>query len=115
MRYPTLMVLAIALTACASAEEKARQRDSAMVAQAIADSVSEQEFVEDSSKLAASITLDTVKELRIRDVRSPDDHRVVETFHQAVSPTGQFCTLTVEKYPSVAVGDTLSCQWSPAP
>lgn len=115
MRYPTLSVLMLALTACTSAEQKVRQRDSAMVAQAIADSVAEQEFVEDSSKLAASITLDTVKELRLRDQRSPNDDSVIETIHQAVSPTGQFCTLTFEKYKLVAVGDTLSCQWAPAP
>ncbi len=115
MRRLTLTVLALAIAACTSAEEKTRQRDAAMVAQAIADSVAEHEFIEDSSKLAASITVDTVKELRLRDQRSLDDERVIETIQQAVSSNGQFCTLTVEKYRRVAVGDTLSCQWAPAP
>jgi hypothetical protein len=115
MRRLTLMALVLAVAACTSAEEKARQRDAAMVAQAIADSVAEHEFIEDSSKLAASITVDTVKALRVRDQRSPDDDSVVETIREAVSPAGQVCALTSEKYRLVAVGDTLSCQWAPAP
>ena len=115
MRTLTLTVLALALAACTSAEEKARQRDAAMVAQAIADSIAEHEFIDDSSKLAASITVDTVKALRLRDQRSPDDASVMETLREAVSPAGQVCALTFEKYQLVAVGDTLSCQWAPAP
>jgi hypothetical protein len=116
MKLQALMLgLALGLTACASAEEKARARDSAMIAQAIADSVAEQEFVEDSVKLAASITADTITALRIVDQRVPDDPDTIESIHLAVARSGQVCQLTFEKYKTVAVGDTISCQWAPAP
>jgi hypothetical protein len=115
MRLLRCAALLLAVAACTSAEEKARQRDSAMIAQAIADSVAEQEFIEDSSKLAASITVDTVRERRIRNQPSPDNSDVLELVHEAVSPSGLVCALTVAKYDQVIVGDTLSCQWAPAP
>lgn len=104
--------LVLVLAACTSAEEKARTRELAMIEQAKADSVSEAEFVEDSLKLASSITLDTVKELRVRDQRSAEDDTAIETIRQAISPTGQACLLTFERYRTIAVGDTLSCQWA---
>ncbi len=106
-------VLALALVACTSAEEKARTREQAMIAQAQADSAAEAEFVEDSQKLAASITLDTVKSVTVRDQRSVDDSDVIETIRLAIAPNGHTCLLTFERYKTIAVGDTLSCQWSP--
>ncbi len=115
MRTPVVIVLVLALAACTSADEQARQRDSAMIAQAIADSVAEHEFIEDSSKLAASITLDTVASRRIRNQQAADDADLMELVHEVVSPRGLVCALTVPRYERVVVGDTLSCQWAPAP
>ncbi len=115
MRTVIGAVLVLSLAACTSAEEKAQQRELAMIEAAKADSVSEAEFVEDSVKLAASITVDTVRTLRIVDQRSADDDGTFDTIHQAVSPTGLLCAVTVEKYRVLVVGDTLSCQWAPNP
>jgi hypothetical protein len=103
--------LVFMLAACTSAEEKARAREQAMIEQAKADSVAEAEFVEDSSRLAASISVDTIREVRTRDQRTEDDG--VETAYLAISPKGQACLLTFEKYRTAVVGDTLSCQWTP--
>lgn len=105
--------LVFALAACTSAEERAREREQAMIEQAKADSAGEAEFVEDSLRLAASITLDTVAELRERDRTSPDDSDVLETVREAIGRSGQVCLLEFEKYRQLAVGDTLSCQWAP--
>jgi hypothetical protein len=113
MRAIRLAVLVLALVACTSAEEKARAREQAMIAQAQADSAAEAEFAEDSQKLASSITVDTVKSLTIRDQRSPDDYESIESVHLAIAPNGHTCRLTFERYKTIAVGDTLSCQWSP--
>jgi hypothetical protein len=115
VRALTAAAILLALAACTSAEEKARQRDSAMIAQAIADSVAEKEFLEDSSKLAASITVDTVRARRIRNQPSPENSDVLDQLHEVVSPSGHVCALTAAKYQQVVIGDTLSCQWAPAP
>lgn len=111
MRMITWLVLALA--ACTSAEERAKEREQAMIDQAKADSASEAEFVEDSIRLAASITVDTVASLRVLDRTSPDDSDVMETLYQARSPSGQVCLLEFTKYRQLAVGDTLACQWAP--
>jgi hypothetical protein len=113
MRTMPLTVLVLALAACTSAEEKAREREMAMIAQAQADSVAEAEFVQDSTQLAASITVDSVKSVTVRDQRSEEDNDVIETVHVAIAPNGHTCLLTVERYRTIVVGDTLSCQWSP--
>ena len=115
MRTLSWLALVLGVAACTSAEEKAQQRELAMIESAKADSASEAEFVEDSVRLAASITVDTVRSLRIVDQRSPDDDGTFDTIHQAVSPTGMLCAVTVEKYRVLVVGDTLSCQWAPNP
>lgn len=105
--------LVLALAACTSAEEQAREREMAMIEAAKADSIAEAEFVEDSLKLAASISLDTIVALRVRDQQASDDPDYIETVHLAVTRAGQTCQLDFEKYKLVAVGDTLTCQWGP--
>ncbi len=107
-----ILWLVLLLAACTSAEEKARAREQAMIEQATADSVAESEFIEDSLKLAASISVDTIRELRTRDQRAEDDSDGIETVHLAISQKGQACLLTFERYRAVAIGDTLSCQWA---
>ncbi len=113
MRRQLVAALALALMACTSAEEKARAREVAMIAQAQADSVAESEFVEDSARLAASITVDTVKSVGVRDQRSEEDSESIETVRFAIAPNGHTCLLTFERYKTIVVGDTLSCQWAP--
>ncbi len=88
-----------------------------MIAQAKEDAAAETEFVEDSVKLAASITVDTVKETRAVHDTVPDDDsepQLVQAF-VAFSPSGTRCTLTPEKFRTLVVGDTLSCQWATRP
>jgi hypothetical protein len=117
MKRELCLVLAIALTACTSAAEKEKRRQQAMIEQAREDAAAEAEFVADSVKLAASITMDTVSELRQRDERTTTDDgadTVVTSYH-AVTRAGQLCVLTFEKYKTTAQGDTLSCQWSATP
>jgi hypothetical protein len=111
----TAMLLAI--TACASAEEKERRRDSAMVEAAKADAADEADFVTDSTALAASITLDTVRSVRsvVRSETDDDGNTDTLTVYQALAPNGHACELTVTKYHTTVVGDTLSCQWAPSP
>ncbi len=110
----TYVWLLVALTACTSTAEKERLRDSAMVEQAKADAAAEAEFVADSVKLAASITVDTVKEVRIMSdsvfVADNDPQSVL--VHAAISPSGLRCLLSEEKWPTLVAGDTLSCQWT---
>lgn len=110
-------LLVLTLGACNSAVEKARLRDSAMVEQAKSDAADEADFVTDSVALAASITMDTVKSVRSVNRNDTDDdgNAVVDTVYQALSPTGHACELTVGKYRAIVPGDTLSCQWAPAP
>lgn len=106
--------LLVALGACTSAAEKERQRDSVMVEQAKADAAAEAEFVTDSLKLAASITVDTVKEVRLMSdsIWIADNDPQSGVVHAAISPGGLRCLLSDEKWPTLVVGDTLSCQWT---
>ncbi len=113
MRMMHLAVLVLALAACTSAEEKAREREQAMIAQAQADSVAEADFVQDSIRLGASITVDTVKSVTVRYQRSEADNEVTETVHVAIAQNGHTCLLSTERSRPIVVGDTLSCQWSP--
>jgi len=114
MRHLTWL-LVLVLAGCTSAEEKAREREQEMIGQAQADSAAEADFVADSLALAASITVDTIRELRIRDVQSVDDngYEFALPAHEAIGTTGQVCALTVERYIPLIRGDTLSCQWGP--
>lgn len=115
MRH-SIWALAAALLACTSAEERARQREEAMIAQARADSAAEADFIADSVALAASVTVDSVVELRVRTVRTPlegGDH-VSAPNHEAVNRFGLVCTLDEERYRTLVRGDTLRCQWGPA-
>ena len=61
MMRKQLVVFALLLVgACTSAEERARQAEEAMVAQAKSEAAAESLFVQDSLKLQASITMDTI-------------------------------------------------------
>ena len=115
MRHVTWL-LVLGLAACTSAEEKARVREQAMIAQAQADSAAETDFVADSLALAASVTLDTIRDLRIRDVKNVDDngYEYTASAHEAIGTAGFVCALTVERYVPLTRGDTLRCQWGPA-
>jgi len=110
-----LIWLAFALAACTSDEEKAREREAAMIGRAIADSVAEAEFADDSLKLAASITVDTVRTLERRDAYSTndDDGDTSGPRFEAVAANGHVCLLTPTRFTALVVGDTLSCQWGP--
>lgn len=111
-----LIWLAFALVACTSDEEKARQREAAMIEQAQADAAAEAEFADDSLKLAASVTIDTIRRLERRDRYSTNDEDDEETSgprFEAIAANGQVCLLTPARFTTVVVGDTLSCQWGP--
>lgn len=86
-----------------------------MIAQALADSAAESDFVADSLALAASITVDTIRELRIRDVNVVDDdgNEFIAPAREAIGTTGLVCALTVDRFFLLNRGDTLSCQWGP--
>ena len=110
-----LIWLAVALAACTSDAEKARQREIAMIEQAIADSVAEAEFADDSLTLAASITVDTIRGLERRDSYSTNDEGddTSGPRFEAIAADGQVCLLTPTRFTTLIVGDTLSCQWGP--
>ncbi|MBC7840732.1 MAG: hypothetical protein H7099_00370 [Gemmatimonadaceae bacterium] len=112
----TFIWLLVALGACTSAADKERERDEAMVAQAKADAAAEAAFVADSLALAASITVDTVKEVRLMSdsIWIADNDPQSGVVHAAISPGGRRCLLSDEKWPTLVVGDTLSCQWTAA-
>ena len=112
-----LIVLALLLAACKSDAEKAHIRDSLMIEQAKEDAAAEAEFVQDSIKLAASITVDTAREVRSVQDTVSDEDSVMQVMPSviAVSPSGTRCTLTAERSLKIVPGDTLSCQWSVKP
>jgi len=112
---PVRCLLVLALTACTSAEQKARERETQMIAQAQADSTAEAEFVADSLALDSTVTLDSIRELRIREVTTTDDNGYAFTLprHEAIGAMGQTCALTSERYAQLVPGDTLRCQWGP--
>ncbi len=112
-----LLVAALLLTACKNAAEKAHIRDSLMIEQAKEDAAAETEFVQDSLKLAASITVDTVREVRSVQDTVPDADSVMQIVPAviALSPSGTRCTLTLERSRTLVPGDTLSCQWALKP
>lgn len=113
-------VLCLALltcTACTSAEDKARAREQQMIEQARADSAAEADFVADSVALANSITVDSIRELRMRDVREIDDdgNEVLTRRYEAVGTHDMVCAVETTRYALLVRGDTLRCQWGPPP
>ena len=108
-------LLVLVLAACTSAEDKAHERDRQMIAQAQADSAAEADFIADSLALAASITVDTVRELQSRDVTIVDDNgdEFLAPAREAIGTTGLVCALSVDRFVQLNRGDTLSCQWGP--
>ena len=112
-----LIVLALLFAACKSDAEKAHIRDSLMVEQAKEDAAAETEFMQDSVQLAASITVDSVREVRSVLDTVPDEDSVMQVRVAviAVSPIGTRCTLTPERSRTIVPGDTLTCQWAVKP
>ncbi|HYW49343.1 MAG TPA: hypothetical protein VE861_01985 [Gemmatimonadaceae bacterium] len=117
MRRTPWLALLVALAACSSAEEKQQERERRMIEQALADSAAEADFLADSLALAASITVDTIRLLRLRDVATTDEDGNPLTLAQAeaVAANGQVCALTRNRYVELITGDTLTCQWGPPP
>jgi hypothetical protein len=115
----TLLVLGLigALAACASPEEKQRRLDSAMVEQAKLDAQDEAEFLEDSAKLAASITLDTIVDLRELSNVGTDQYGDQFTYatYTAMARNLSRCFVDQTRFSTLVRGDTLSCQWEPQP
>jgi hypothetical protein len=111
----TTLALMLTLAACTSAEEKAREREKAMIEAARADAAEEAAFVADSIALTASITVDSIRDLRIRDVKTVDDngYEYLAPRHEAIGTAGQVCAVTTTRYFQLVRGDTLRCQWGP--
>jgi hypothetical protein len=115
MRQLLAAVFLLSIAACKSAEEKQRALDSAMVEQAKLDAAAELEFLEDSVKLAQSISADTVADLIMRRARAQDDNGYEYEVNEflAVAPSRTRCIVDSVKYIALVRGDTLSCQWGP--
>ena len=103
----------LALGACTSAQEKQRRATALMVEQAKADAAAESTFVQDSLKLMASITVDTV-EIVVSVPRAATDADGIswaDTIYKAITRGGASCVVDAIKSRQLTAGDTLSCQW----
>jgi len=111
----TTLALVLSLAACTSDEEKAREREQLMMVQARADSAAEADFLADSVALASSISLDSIRDLRVREVKTVDDngYEYLTPRHEAIGAAGLVCAVTIERYIQLVRGDTLRCQWGP--
>jgi hypothetical protein len=111
------LCLIVALAACASPEEKQRRLDSAMVEQAKLDAQDEAEFLEDSAKLAASITVDTIYDVREMSNVGTDENGDQFTYdtYAATARNRSRCFVDQARFRSLVRGDTLRCQWEPQP
>lgn len=105
--------MALTLVACVSAEEKERRATAAMVEQAKADLAAESTFVQDSLKLAASITVDTIDLLHPleRGATDRDGNTWRDTVYQVITRDSATCLVDSLKFSTLRQGDTLSCQW----
>ena len=115
-RYIVVSVLLfLPFGACVSADEKARRNEERMVEAAKEEIQAESLFVQDSIKLTASITQDTVDELRDSTSMSIVDN-VTYTDHnyRAVSRSRAVCAVDSAAFARLTRGDTLSCQWEPS-
>lgn len=117
MNHVPRLALLMALAACTSAAEKQQERERQMIEQAQADSAAEADFLADSLALATSITVDTIRSLRLRDIPAANEDGDPLTLVQAeaVAANGQVCALSRERYTMLVTGDTLTCQWGPPP
>lgn len=106
-------VSVLSLAACMSAEEQERRATEAMVAQAKIDIAAESAFVQDSTKLAASFTIDTVLSLRMLQRQATDRDGVTwtDTVYQIFTRDSAKCMVEPRKYHLLTSGDTLTCQW----
>ena len=112
-RTIALSALAVlAFSACVSAEEKARRNEERMVQAAKEEIQAESLFMQDSIKLTASITQDTVDEMRDSTSKSiVDNMTYTDHFYTAVSRSRALCTVDSAAFARLTRGDTLSCQW----
>lgn len=113
---PMLLLGAVlAVSACASDEEKARRAEEKMVELAKVDAQAESLFVHDSLAVAASITVDTVSSAGyFPALVNPDGDTLAPSQSLARSRSGATCMLDSATAMRVAPGDTLRCQWLPA-
>lgn len=99
--------------ACANAEERARQAEERMVAQAKIEATAESVFVQDSLKLQASITMDTV-DVSVHTSQlftNSDGGTDVDNRYVVQTRLRASCEVDSTRYARVVKGDTLSCQW----
>jgi len=107
------LTVMLSFSACVSAEEKERRKEEAMVAQAKIDMLAESLFVQDSLKLAASITVDTMEFSRDSLVLDIDTSEPNASNHiyRVFSRNGAICLVDSTRFSTIQKGDTLSCQW----
>ena len=109
------MVALLSIGACVGADERARRTEERMVEAAKGEIQAESLFVQDSLKLTASITTDTVDEMRDSTSMSiVDNMTYTDHYYKAVSRSRAVCTVDSVVYARLARGDTLSCQWEQA-
>jgi len=113
MRKQLLVGALLLGSACTSAEERARKTEEAMVTQAKIEAAAESAFVQDSLKLQASITMDTVDVLVRTSQLFTNDDGGTDTDYKYVVQTRlrASCEVDSVRYTRMVKGDTLSCQW----
>ena len=84
-----------------------------MIEQAKADAAADSTFAQDSLKLMASITVDTVEAVLPipRSATDADGNSWADTIYKAITRTGASCVVDPVKFKQLTAGDTLSCQW----
>ena len=116
-RFIPMMVL-VTMVACTSKAERERRQLAAMIEQAKADAAAESTFVQDSMKVAASITVDTVEFSRDSVMLDTSDSsagatRRVLHVYRLFTRDRAVCSVDSVRYANTEKGDTLSCQWGP--
>ncbi len=113
MRTPVTICALLLVSACTSAEERTRKAEEAMVTQAKIEAAAESVFVQDSLKLQASITMDTIDVLVHTSQLFTSDNGATEVDNKYVVQTRLRASCEVDsiRYTRIVKGDTLSCQW----
>jgi hypothetical protein len=110
-----IILIPVIFAACGKPDP--RVQEEAMVREAQKAALEEQEFQNDSLKLAATFELKKVTATNTLDVKGEDDdgYEVTEKHYYVVSDDKKVCQVTEQKYNQFrtgAVPDTLTCQWS---
>lgn len=113
LRVSACVMLCLTSIGCTSKEEKERRATAAMIEQAKADIAAESLFVQDSIKLAASFSVDTVLTMRAlqRQATDRDGNDWTDTVYQIFTRDSAKCMVDGRKFSLLSPGDTLSCQW----